>query len=57
VFCSSRRNTCGRLLDHLKGVRKATGSDTRWYRVPENLSYPIKLENVHYYYRLVQKIV
>jgi hypothetical protein len=45
------------LLDHLKDLRKATGSDSRWYRVPGELekSYPIKMENVHYYYRLFQK--
>ena len=47
------------LLDHIKGLKRASGSDSEWYRVPSEIQeeYPVKLENVHYYFRLFQKIV
>ena len=47
------------LLDKIKGLKKATGSDSEWYRISPELQdeYPIKLENVHYYYRIYQKVV
>ena len=45
------------LLDNIKGLKRASGSDSEWYRLSPELQneYPIQLENVHYYYRIFQK--
>ncbi|KAL7753810.1 hypothetical protein RI367_000742 [Sorochytrium milnesiophthora] len=43
------------LLDRMPGLRKLHASDSSWYRVPEQLRYPLKLENMRYFLRLYMK--
>jgi 25S rRNA (uracil2843-N3)-methyltransferase len=31
------------------------GNDSRWYRVPDGLEYPMRLENMRHFYRLYQR--
>lgn len=32
-----------------------SSTDSQWYRLPENLSYPMQLENMRYFYRLYRR--
>jgi hypothetical protein len=43
------------LLDALVGLKRVGGSDSFWYRLSQDLKFPLALENVHCYYRLYQR--
>ncbi|KAJ1911382.1 hypothetical protein IWQ60_010166 [Tieghemiomyces parasiticus] len=45
------------VFDSLKRFFKPILSDNaRWYRYPENVSYPLKLDNMQYYLRLYERL-
>lgn len=47
------------LIDHTLTSRShwklLDSSDSKWYRVPEGLDYPMRLENMRYFFRLYQR--
>ena len=47
---------CFLLLDHVKAFECVLSQDAQWYRFPEELRYPLKLNNMRYYLRLYRKI-
>jgi len=44
------------LLDAIKGWEKVQGHDSKWYRFPDKLSYPLELNNMRYFARLYRKL-
>ncbi|KAI9138521.1 hypothetical protein BKA69DRAFT_1031349 [Paraphysoderma sedebokerense] len=44
------------LFDMIKCLDVVEKSESRWYRVPEGLDYPVKMENMRYFYRIYRKI-
>ncbi|KAI9271815.1 hypothetical protein BDA99DRAFT_569596 [Phascolomyces articulosus] len=44
------------LLDAVKDLRPLISDDARWYRYPENVRYPIDVQNMRYFIRLYKKI-
>ncbi|KAI9105296.1 hypothetical protein DFS34DRAFT_598864 [Phlyctochytrium arcticum] len=44
------------LLDHLKGLELVTASDAEWYRCPEGLVYPCKVNDMRYCLRLYRRV-
>jgi len=43
------------LFDYLPGFKSIISVDSRWYRYPVTLKYPLKLSNQRYFLRLYQK--
>ncbi|KAI9259390.1 hypothetical protein BY458DRAFT_588462 [Sporodiniella umbellata] len=43
------------LLDAIQDLELVIGEDSRWYRHPENLKYPIDIQNMRYFIRLYKK--
>jgi 25S rRNA (uracil2843-N3)-methyltransferase len=43
------------LLDYIKGFKKILMENARWYRFPPGLSFPVKLQNQRYFWRLYRK--
>jgi len=43
------------VLDQIQGFKSILSTDSRWYRMPSGLSYPLKLHNQRYYVRLYRK--
>ncbi|RUS19005.1 hypothetical protein BC937DRAFT_88079 [Endogone sp. FLAS-F59071] len=44
------------LLDALKDFEKLVADDSKWYRYPEHLKYPVDIQNMRYFIRLYQKL-
>ncbi|KAF7731022.1 hypothetical protein EC973_001068 [Apophysomyces ossiformis] len=44
------------LLDALKDLECIVAEDTRWYRYPENLKYPVDIQNMRYFIRLYKRL-
>lgn len=40
------------VLDGIASLRRVAGDNSRWYRVPPALTYPLDIQNVRYYWRL-----
>ncbi|CAO3704091.1 unnamed protein product [Rhizopus stolonifer] len=43
------------LLDAIQDLELVIGEDSRWYRHPDNLKYPIDVQNMRYFIRLYKK--
>ncbi|KAG2211680.1 hypothetical protein INT47_008777 [Mucor saturninus] len=43
------------LLDALQDLELVVGEDSRWYRHPDHLKYPIDVQNMRYFIRLYKK--
>ncbi|KAI8983476.1 hypothetical protein BDB01DRAFT_835572 [Pilobolus umbonatus] len=43
------------LLDAIKDLELVVGEDARWYRHPEDLKYPLDVQNMRYFIRLYKK--
>ncbi|KAI8378530.1 hypothetical protein BD560DRAFT_389642 [Blakeslea trispora] len=43
------------LLDAIQDLELVIGEDSRWYRHPEHLKYPIDVQNMRYFIRLYRK--
>ncbi|KAG0194462.1 hypothetical protein DFQ28_011263 [Apophysomyces sp. BC1034] len=44
------------LLDALKDLECVIAEDTRWYRYPEHMKYPVDIQNMRYFIRLYKKL-
>ncbi|KAG2186409.1 hypothetical protein INT43_002847 [Umbelopsis isabellina] len=44
------------LLDAIKSLEKVIGEDSKWYRYPEHLRYPLDIQNMRYFLRLYKKL-
>jgi len=44
------------LLDAIKTLEKVIGEDSKWYRYPEHLKYPLDVQNMRYFLRLYRKL-
>ncbi|KAG2228018.1 hypothetical protein INT45_012042 [Circinella minor] len=44
------------LLDAVKDLQPIISDDSRWYRYPETVRYPIDVQNMRYFIRLYKKI-
>jgi 25S rRNA (uracil2843-N3)-methyltransferase len=43
------------LLDAIQAFECVAQSDSEWYRFPKDLDFPLKLNNMRYYFRLYKK--
>ncbi|CDH58055.1 ylr063w-like protein [Lichtheimia corymbifera JMRC:FSU:9682] len=44
------------LLDAIKDLKPVVAEDSRWYRHPDHLRYPIDVQNMRYFIRLYKKL-
>ncbi|KAI9494989.1 hypothetical protein BDB00DRAFT_955136 [Zychaea mexicana] len=44
------------LLDAIKDLQSVISDDARWYRHPDNVRYPLDVQNMRYFIRLYKKI-
>ncbi|CAO3676782.1 unnamed protein product [Umbelopsis ramanniana] len=44
------------LLDAIKSLEKVISEDSKWYRYPAHLQYPLDIQNMRYFLRLYRKL-
>ncbi|KAI9208724.1 uncharacterized protein BJ171DRAFT_489766 [Polychytrium aggregatum] len=44
------------LLDSIQGLEVVLKADSQWYRFPEDLNYPLRLNNMRYFLRLYRRV-
>jgi 25S rRNA (uracil2843-N3)-methyltransferase len=54
ISIGNSKHSISVFLDRLPGLKRVAGTDSQWYRVPTPMKYPLKLENMRFFYRLYQ---